>query len=110
MSGSVHSAIARLDPRRFWPKALYADLTLLETVARQRRWPSVCCACSPDVYQGRIDLERAAHAMPRGPARELRLLLASLDARILASGAFVVEPPARGWWTVPPDRRWRVER
>ncbi|MFD5420876.1 hypothetical protein ACFWJT_22965 [Streptomyces sp. NPDC127069] len=107
LSGRTLAGIARLERRPSWPGPLFEAWRRWRALAyKPGPWVMYaeddCCACC-DPFAGadvREVLEAACLALPRRAARELRAVLAPLDARFLARtlpDPFV--PPGDPWWT-----------
>lgn len=55
------------------------------------------CGCDPGYFRDR--LEAVIHALPRKSARELRVLVWSIDARILERARIIrADAPDSLWW------------
>lgn len=111
LSGSCMAQIVRLEQTRFRPgetAAAFRDWWALAHRSRQWYAPlsfadcSYCEApecCEPTAFP-RDQLEDTLRALPRRPARELRVLVRELDARILARSPLLLAEPSDAYWWV----------
>ncbi|MFF2195637.1 hypothetical protein [Streptomyces sp. NPDC058157] len=107
LSGPALARIARIERRASWPGPLFEAWGRWRALAYQPGpWVMYasddCCACC-DPFAGaavREVLEAACLVLPRPAARELRAVLAPLDARFLARTLpDPFAPPGDPWWT-----------
>ncbi|MFI0775406.1 hypothetical protein [Streptomyces sp. NPDC021212] len=106
LSGSCAADLCRLERRRFRPgavdEAFWQWKALANRPLRRGVDPFSGCGirgCCGDAEHFRELLETVIHALPKKSARELRALVWSLDARIVARlGILHVDAPDRLWW------------
>ncbi|GAB4083444.1 hypothetical protein GCM10028784_00740 [Myceligenerans cantabricum] len=100
LSGSAHAAIALLES---WPGQIHGALLNWEREARRRNpWSRnsygcgirECCGLPID---DRDLLELTIHRLPRRSARELRVLVRSIDERIMAKSPVKFDHQQH-WW------------
>ncbi|MCG0286022.1 hypothetical protein [Streptomyces sp. PSAA01] len=108
LSGSCAAALRRLERTRFWPEAIetafwhwrtlaHGPLRCLVDAFSEVRCGIHECGCDPGYF--RDFLETVLHALPKKSARELRVLVLALDARIAARARILpVDAPDRPWW------------
>ncbi|CDR08646.1 hypothetical protein GCM10022420_026860 [Streptomyces iranensis] len=108
LSGSCAADLRRLERIRFWPEAIEEAFWHWRTLAHgplrgvtDAFWGPRCgiyeCGCDPGYF--RDTLETALHALPKKSARELRVLVLALDAKITARARIVrVDAPDSRWW------------
>ncbi|MFE5158104.1 hypothetical protein ACFRNT_06120 [Streptomyces sp. NPDC056697] len=108
LSGSCAADLRRLERIRFWPEAIEEAFWHWRTLAHG---PLRCvvdafsgprcgiheCGCDPGYF--RDCLETTLHALPKKSARELRVLVLALDAKIAARARIIpVDAPDSPWW------------
>ncbi|GAA0287922.1 hypothetical protein ACKI1I_02180 [Streptomyces turgidiscabies] len=108
ISGSCAADIHRLELSRHWPESTAEALSQWRVLAYgpARRFAEPfpaqsCglpgCGCCPGYF--RDHLEKVLHALPRKSARELRLLVRSLDRTILDRARILrADHPDEPWW------------
>ncbi|AQW51861.1 hypothetical protein ACIQPP_14360 [Streptomyces violaceusniger] len=108
LSGSCAADLRRLERTRFWPEAIEEAFWHWRALAHGRLrclvdgfWATRCgiyeCGCDPGYF--RDCLETALHALPKKSARELRVLVLALDAKITARARIIpVDAPDSPWW------------
>jgi hypothetical protein len=109
LSGSAHAAISLLDA---WPGQIHGALVNWEREARTRnpwgRFSYGCgireCCGSP--IDDRDLLELTIHRLPRRSAQELRTLVHSMDARIMAKFPVQLDHYHQWWHT---DFPWNYD-
>lgn len=106
LSARTLTEIARIESRPSWPGPVFEAWRRWHALAHKPGpWvmyaADECCECC-DPFAGasvRVVLEAACHALPPACARELRTLLAPLDARFLARTLpDPFAPPGDPWW------------
>jgi hypothetical protein len=108
LPGACAADIRRLDRARFWPEATaeafwhwaalaHGPLRRLANPFTAARCGIPECGCDPGLF--RDHLEAVLHALPRKSARELRLLVWALDAKILTRAKVIpADSPDVLWW------------
>ncbi|MFD9305924.1 hypothetical protein ACFWCB_25270 [Streptomyces sp. NPDC060048] len=106
VSSRTLAEIARIERHRTELGSAHRALTGLRAMVYQRgpwviypSWYRDCPCCAPDWGDDREILEAFCHLLTRRAARELRAVLAPLDARFLARTLADPYAPARDpWW------------
>ncbi|OPF72002.1 hypothetical protein VT50_0232270 [Streptomyces antioxidans] len=108
LSGSCAADLRRLERTRFWPEAVeeafwhwralaHGPLRGVTSAFGAPRCGLYECGCDPGYFRGL--LETALHALPKKSARELRVLVLALDAKITArAGIIRADAPDSPWW------------
>lgn len=111
LSGSCTAQIVRLERTRWSPGETEAAFRAWSALAHHsRRWyvpvpysPYAHCdvpECCQPASLPRDQLEDTLRALPRRSARELRVLVRALDAKILARSPLLLAEPSDGYWWV----------
>lgn len=106
LSGGTLAEIARIEARTSWPGPVFEAWRRWHALAHKPGpWvmyasDEFCECCDPFAGAAvRAVLEAVCHALPRHGARELRAVLAPLDARFLARTlADPFAAPGSPWW------------